>query len=103
MTKTTQINLSDFTSPFDAQHTNGPYAKEQYGKGQKLSTEITSLQVAVNGCWSGRTKGGGSLQAYERLAYHACVTDLLRGFMDAGGKVYFHGFRGITGEVSISG
>jgi hypothetical protein len=98
---TTKINPSEFASPFDVMHTQTQYAKEQYKKGQKLVHEISEMHIATNGCWSGRTLDGGSLQAYERLAYHACVNELLRGYLEAGGKVIFHGFRNITGEVGL--
>ena len=102
---TTKINLNDFASPFDAQHVGGEYEKEQYLTGRLLHSQEgwQELDISKSGCWSASNNktGNGCLQAYERLAYHACVSYLVKGFMEAGGRVTFHGFRGITGQVTL--
>ena len=64
---TTQINLSEFTSPFDAQHAGQTYQKERYGKGQKLAQQgWKHLSISETGCWSASGHAdGGVMPAYE--------------------------------------
>jgi len=94
----TKINPEDFRTAFDAQHTT--YKTEQAAKGRELAKQGFTMYVAESGVWSG-SKEGTSLQAYEKLGFHACVIDLIQGFLEAGGKCKFHGFRGINDEVTL--
>jgi len=96
----TKFNPADFSSPFDSLHIKGDYPVKQTADGAKMATEGLTLHIGVNGVWSA-SKPGQQVQSYEKLGYHACVNNLVQGFLEAGGKCVFHGFKGIEGEVTL--
>lgn len=95
----TKFNPEAFTSPFDVMHT-GALQEKQAAEGAKLASDGLTLHIGVNGVWSA-SKPNQHVSSYEKLAYHACVAQLVEGFLKAGGKCLFHGFRGIEGEVTL--
>ncbi len=104
---TTKISIEDFRSEFEA--LMAPEAKHLYtarkvAEGMNLAREGYEMHVSINGTWSARRSGmdeDSSIYSYEKLGYHSCAEKVLEGFLFAGGKVYFHGYRNIHGEVVL--
>jgi hypothetical protein len=73
--------------------------------------EGMTLHVGQNGLWWGSfpdvhttdptCKTSRSVQSYERVGFHSGSDYFLQAFLQAGGTVLFHGFKGIEGEVIL--
>lgn len=97
----TKIEIRDFVSPLAGLLRNPEqYKREQFAKASEMVREGLTMHVACNGVWSA-SKPNQSVQSYEKLAYHSGAEWILQGFLLAGGKVIFHGFKGINGEVCL--
>jgi hypothetical protein len=88
-----KLTPADCVSPFDAMATP-EYHDEQYNEGRKLADEGAVIYISITGCWSADVRpvlsgqtGWGHLAAYERLGYHSCTSDLLRGWQDGGAVI----------------
>jgi len=105
-TTTTKINTNDFRSElehFMAPERREGYAAERRREGAAMATTHT-MHVAGNGVWSASYREGnisGCVESFEKISYHAFAEQVLQGFLAAGGKCIFHGYRGIYGEVSL--
>jgi hypothetical protein len=60
------------------------YQQEQYERGLPIGRTSVHVWIGFNGVWSAKPNSGGSLVSYERIGYHSCTADLLRGFIDSG-------------------
>lgn len=100
----TKIDPSKYVSPMAGFLTNpASYRNQKFQEAEKYTKEGMELHVGSNGVWWGKypTDSGRSVQSYEKIGYHSGAEWLLEGYLAAGGKVFFHGFDGITGEVFI--
>lgn len=109
----TVIEIRDFRSPFAALLTNPEETRrERFADAAKYVKDGMTLHVAENGVWSGSFepntyKVGNascthvSVSSYEKIGYHTGSDWFLQGFLLSGGKVFFHGFRSINGEVIL--
>ncbi len=97
----TVIQPSDYRSPLASLLSNPEqYKREQFAKAAHMVREGLTMHVASNGVWSA-SKPGVSVQSYEKLAYHSGTEWIVQGFLLSGGKVIFHNFKGIDGEVTL--
>jgi hypothetical protein len=110
MMQPTKIEIRDFVSPFAV------YARMSEEHNRKRRAEAADyvrqgmvMHVGPCGVWSGsfpdqvseNSRTSRSVSSYERLGYHNSADQFLLGFLLAGGKVIFHGFKGIKGEVTL--
>lgn len=95
----TRIDPRDFTTVLDHLPPAG-YAEKQHAHGVELATGGFEMHVSARGLWSA-SKPGTIVSTYERIGYHSCASEVLRGFLEAGGKCTFGGFRGIEGIVTL--
>ena len=102
------IEIKDYSSPF---HCPDSYRDLQLAKAAKYVDEGMTMHVNSLGVWSGSFSDlksencttSRSVSSYEKIGYHTGAEFFLQGFLQAGGKVIFNGFRGIKGEVSLQG
>jgi hypothetical protein len=100
----TKIDTSKYVSPMAGLLKDPTRVKwEQFFEASKLVAEGMTLNVGIRGTWYGTFEGEPSrhVQSYERIGYHSGAEWLLEGFLNAGGTVFFRGFDGIEGEVSL--
>jgi hypothetical protein len=71
-----------FITRYDRQHDGGPYPADQYRHGRDVSAEALEVHITAAGTWGAKLPAGGYIIAAEGIGYHACTTDLLRGFLD---------------------
>lgn len=99
--KPTLIDPRDYQSPFAAFLQNPEeYKRKRFAEAAAYVREGLTMHVACNGVWSA-SKPNKSVQSYEKLGYHSGAEWLLQGFLLSGGKVIFHNFRNIDGEVTL--
>jgi hypothetical protein len=98
-----KVNPNDYTSPFQCLLNNPQsYKAHRFAEAKKYVAEGMTLHVAGNGRWYGTFQDKGrSVDSYERLGYHSGANWFLEGYLREGGRVVFHGFKGITGEVTL--
>ena len=95
------IDPRDYRSPFAGLLTNPEeYRREQFAKAAHMVREGLTLHVAASGVWSA-SKPSTSVQSYEKVGYHSGAEWIVQGFLLSGGKVFFHNFKGIDGEVCL--
>jgi hypothetical protein len=76
----------NFRTGWDGQ-VGDPRREEQYRKGLAMSEQAHTISISYSDSWSATMKDGGSQTAYERIGYHACTADLLRGFLDGPAQI----------------
>lgn len=81
------LNPSDFVTEFDAYPRNAKYAEEQYQKGLDHGIKGWLISIDVDGRWSA-SRDGVHITSYERIGYHACTADLVRGWVDGGAAIH---------------
>lgn len=96
-----QVDPNDFRTDFDGLHDGTAYPEQQFAAGEKLAKEGYVLTIGQSGTWVASRSERDTIVSYERLGYHACTKDLLRGFLSANGKCLFYHFRGIWGQVTL--
>lgn len=97
----TLIDPRDYRSPFANLLSNPErYKREQFAKAAQMVREGLTMHVACNGVWSA-SKPGTSVQSYEKVGHHSGAEWIVQGFLLSGGKVIFHNFKGIDGEVCL--
>jgi hypothetical protein len=78
------------------------YRKQRRREGAGLVKEDLTMHVGSNGLWWADSADKlRTLQSFERIGYHTLAEELLYGFLEAGGKCYFHAFKGVNGEVHL--
>jgi hypothetical protein len=98
----TKINLESLVSPFESLLDDPlAYKAKRFKEAEGYYKEGMTLHVGKSGVWSGSFNGGRFIYSYEKIGYHSGSRWLLEGFLTLGGKVVFHGFKGIHGEVSL--
>ena len=98
----TEIDTSKYVSPMAGFLTNPvAYREQRFAEAKGLVKEGMELHVSATGCWSGSFPAhlGRSVESFERIGYHSGAEWFLEGFLAAGGRVVFHGFDGIHGQV----
>lgn len=95
------INPDDFRTGYDSLHTNNGYPERQFAAGEKLAKEGFVMTIGQSGTWAASRSKDSTIVSYERVGYHACTADFLRGFLSAKGKCLFYNFRGIWGQVTL--
>ena len=69
----------------------GEYASKQYQQGIDLVKDFTEINISVNDTWSASNpEKRSSLNAYEKIGYHAGTASLLTGMLDSGLPIFVH-------------
>lgn len=95
---TATINPADFRTDCDTLPSiiARDYAGEQYRKARELAAKPGAVvYISMTGSWSAEYQSeapynpGGKVHvtAYERLGYHTCTADLIRGWLDGGVRI----------------
>lgn len=89
-----RLDWRDYVTPFDAWRENRDYHQAQYDKALKMAQQGAIIHISVTGGWSAEIPpqhayqtGYSSVTAYERIGYHACTADLIRGWQDGGAPI----------------
>lgn len=108
----TKIDINDYNSPLTGLLGAPTEIKAtRVNNAKSYAAEGMTMHVSSSGVWTGSFPDIVSnkpncityrtLQSYERIAFHSGSEWFLEAFLTAGGKVIFHGFRGIEGEVTL--
>ena len=104
-TSTTRIDLSTMKSPFlylMDEDKQGRYKDREIQDGVMHAKEGLEMHVGVSGFyWFKDPTGSRIIETYARIGYHTMAEQILAGFLSAGGVCFFHGFKGIVGQVSL--
>jgi hypothetical protein len=73
------LNPDNFITKFDKD--NPAYQVKQYNKGFEISNSSKLIFITATGAWGATFSNGEEMTAYERIGYHSCTADLLRGFL----------------------
>ena len=84
------LNPDNFITRYDSCPDNLEYAEEQYKKGLEVGNKSREINISYNGVWSATDIYGYNMISYERIGYHACTKDLLKGFLDSNAKIIVH-------------
>jgi hypothetical protein len=85
------LRPADYTTPYDHLHVGTPYPAAQYDKGIQHAEQGYTIHISRTGCWSAvRPDELGGTFSYERIGYHACTSDLVRGWIDGGATIVDH-------------
>jgi hypothetical protein len=80
------IRWEDYVTHYDSLPQNAPRHAEQYETGRRMAREGQTIFIAVNSVWSSQ-KPGCFTSSYEKLGYHSCTADLIRGWVDGGATI----------------
>lgn len=107
MTNKTKIDPSSdrFLSPFRhlmAADEQAKYGHSKRTEGLQLANEGLILHVGREGLWWATSPDHRrTVESFEKIGYHTLAEQLLIGFLEADGTCFFHGFKGIEGEVEL--
>lgn len=86
------LNTDSLVTFFDGMGTNSGLAAKQYHEGKLIGMLCDHVSIGYNGCWSATMKDGSHLSSYEKIGYHACTADLMRGFIESGCAIFVYRF-----------
>lgn len=76
------------------------YAGKQYQNGLDIGRSAKHVSISIRSVWGAELKTGAHVSSAEGIGYHACTSDLLRGFLDSGVSIIVH--RLVKGEVQAT-
>lgn len=92
------INPDDYITSYDNLASNQEHRKEQYRRAYDAGKRGDIIFIARNSVWSAqgaitdKQRAMGIASSYtstcERLGYHSCTAELLRGWRDSGARIY---------------